>query len=254
MTRILVLANQKGGVGKTTTALNLGMALAAQGRRVLLVDVDPQASLTVSLGFDPYRVGRSTYSLLIFDGMVLARILKTPRANVALAPGSIDLATAAVRLVQERHPLMRLRSALRGSRLPFDFALVDTPPGLNVLSVTALLAADEVLIPALCDHLAMLGVRAIQDMARRVRDDMGNPGLKIRGVLPTFFDGEAAYAHRSLDELRALVPVLDTVIPYDTCIADAPHQGKAVLDYAPDSPGAAAYRRLAEEISGSSMP
>lgn len=251
MTRILVLANQKGGVGKTTTALNLGMALAAQGRRVLLVDIDPQASLTAFLGLDPYRVGRSTYSLLMFDNMGLARILKTPRANLALAPGSIDLATAAVRLVQERHPLLRLRSALRGSRMPFDFVLVDTPPGLNVLSVAGFLAADEVLIPALCDHLAMLGVRAIQDMARRVRDDMGNPGLKVRGVLPTFFDGEAAYAQKALDELRALVPVLDTIIPYDTHIADAPHQGKTVLDYAPESPGAAAYRRLAEEVGGS---
>lgn len=248
MTQILALANQKGGVGKTTTVLNLGAALAVQGRRVLLVDIDPQASLTACLGFDPYRMQRSSYSLLMFEGITLGRILQMPRANIALAPGSIDLAAAAIKLVQEQHSLTRLRAILRDSRMTFDVVLIDTPPGLNVLTVVGLLAADEVLIPAQCDHLAMLGVRAIRDLARRVRDEMGNPGLTVRGVLPTFFDGAAAYAQKTLDDLRALVPVLQTVIPYDTHITDALFQGKLVLDYAPDSPGAAAYRRLAEEV------
>ncbi len=248
MTRILVIANQKGGVGKTTTALNLGAVLAGQGQRVLLVDLDPQASLTAFLGFDPYRLPRSSYSLLMYDGMTLGRILQTPRTNLALAPGSIDLATAAIKLVQEQHPLTRLRAALRESRMLFDVVLIDTPPGLNVLTVAGFLAAGEVLIPAQCDHLAMLGVRAILDLARRVRDEMGNPGLKVCGVLPTLFDSEAAYAQKTLDDMRALVPVLQTVIPYDTHITDAPHQGKLILDYAPDSPGGAAYRRLADEI------
>lgn len=249
MTRILVLANQKGGVGKTTTVLNLGAALAGQGRRVLLVDIDPQASLTALLGFDPYKIERSSYSLLMFDGMGLARALKTPRTNLALIPGSVDLATAAIRLVQERHPLTRLRDALRESRMLFDTVLIDTPPGLNVLAVAGFLAAESVLIPAQCDHLAMLGVRAIQDVVARVRDGLGNPDLNICGVLATFFDPQAVYAPKTLDELRALVPVLETVIPYDVHIADAPHQGKLVLDYAPDSPGAAAYRKLAAEVS-----
>jgi chromosome partitioning protein len=249
VTQILVLANQKGGVGKTTTVLNLGAALAGQGRRVLLVDIDPQASLTALLGFDPYKIERSSYSLLMFDGMGLARTLKTPRANLALVPGSVDLATAAIRLVQERHPLTRLRDALRESRMLFDIILIDTPPGLNVLTVTGFLAAESVLIPAQCDHLAMLGVRAIQDVVARVRDGLGSPDLNICGVLATFFDPQAVYASKTLDELRALVPVLETVIPYDVHIADAPHQGKPVLDYAPDSPGAAAYRKLAAEVS-----
>ncbi|NWG17344.1 MAG: ParA family protein [Chloroflexi bacterium] len=250
MTRILVLANQKGGVGKTTTVFNLGVALAGQGRRVLLVDIDPQASLTALMGFDPYKIERSSYSLLMFDGMGLARALKTPRANLALVPGSIDLATAAVKLVQERHPLTRLRDALRQSRMLFDTVLLDTPPGLNVLTVAGFLAADSVVIPAQCDHLAMLGVRAIQDMVARVCDGLGNADLSLCGVLATFFDPQAIYAQKTLDELRALVPVLETVIPYDVHIADAPHQGKPVLDYAPDSPGAAAYRKLAEEVGG----
>lgn len=250
MTQIFVIANQKGGVGKTTTVLNLGAALALQGHRVLLIDLDPQASLTAHLGLDPYRQERSSYSLVMFEEMVLSRVLKPVGANLALVPGSIDLATAAIRLVQERQPLNRLQLALRESRLGFDFVLLDTPPSLNVLTVSALLAAQQVIIPVQCNHAAALGVRAMLDVVHRVRDHMGNPSLSVRGIVATLFDAEMLYAQQVLRELRALLPkqTLQTVIPYDPHIADAPHQGKSILTYLPESPGAIAYRRLADEL------
>lgn len=249
MSRIVAIVNQKGGVGKTTTAINLGMLLARQCR-VLFVDLDPQASLTMFWGLDPYRQERSSYSLLMFDGMTLTRGLRTLSSSTALLPGSVDLATAAIKIVQEHPPLDRLRKALRESRVVFDFVLIDTPPGLNVLTVTGLIAADEVIIPSQCNHQTIMSIRAVQDITRRIRDNLGNPGLQMRGILPTFFDSGAVHAQLILQEMRALLPnqVFKTVIPYDTHVADAPHTGKAVVDYAPESPGAVAYQQLAAEI------
>ncbi len=250
VTRIMAVANQKGGVGKTTTALNLGVLLARMSR-VLFVDLDPQASLTTFLGVDSYRVERSSYSLLMFEGMSLARSLRTLNSSMALVPGSIDLAAAAIKIVQDGLPLARLREVLRQSRVAFDYVVIDTPPGLNVLTVIGLMAADEVIIPTQCSQTAVMNIRAIQDVIWRVRDHMGNPDLKVRGVLPTLFDNQAIYAQTVLDELRALMPgqIFKTVIPYDVRVADAPHKGKAVVDYAPESLGALAYRQLAAEIT-----
>lgn len=250
MTRILAVANQKGGVGKTTTTLNLGVVLAQQQYRVLLVDLDPQASLTAFLGLDPYRVERSTFSLLIYPEISLTRILKPLGSTLALLPGSVDLANASIKLVQEGHPLDRLRAVLRQGQVAFDYILIDTPPGLNVLTIAGLLAADEVLIPTHCNHSAMLGIRAVQDVVKRIREYMGNPALKVSGVLPTFYDSKAVYADQILAELQALLPgiIFKNVVPYDTNVADAPSKGKTVIDYAPHSPAAAAYRALADEV------
>ncbi|MEO8609755.1 MAG: ParA family protein [Chloroflexota bacterium] len=250
MARILAIANQKGGVGKTTTVLNLGAVLAQKQCRVLLVDLDPQASLTVFLGLDPYRIERSTYSLLMHPDMPLSRILKPLGSANAFLPGSVDLAAATVKLGQGLQPLDRLRTALRQGHLEFDYVLVDTSPGLNALTVAGLLAADEVLLPTQCNHSAMLGIRAVQDVIKRIRENMGNPSLKITGVLPTFYDATAVYAPDVLAELHALLPgmMFETVVPYDTNIADAPHKGQIAVDYAPNSPGALAYHALADEL------
>lgn len=250
MARILAVANQKGGVGKTTTALNLSVVLAQKQYRVLLVDLDPQASLTVFVGLDPYRVERSTYSLLMHSNMMLTRVLKPLGSYLALLPGSVDLANASIQLVQGDFPLDRLRDTLRQGHVEFDYVLIDTPPGLNVLTIVGLIAADEVLIPAQCNHSAILGIRAIQDVVQRVRNDMGNPSLEIAGILPTLYDANAIYAPNVLDELHALLPglVLNTIIPYDSNVADAPHQGQVVVDYAPDLPASLAYNALADEL------
>ncbi len=252
MTRILAVVNQKGGVGKTTTALNLALVLARHSR-VLLVDLDPQASLTASLGLDPYRLERSSYSLLMFDEIALSRVLKPLNSSLAVLPASVDLSTAAVKLVQEPYPLERLRRVLRESRIIFDYIVIDTPPGLNVLTVVGLLAADEVIIPAQCNHAAILGIRAVYEVVSRIRQHMGNPDLKVGGVLPTFYDAQALYTIEILQELHALLPgqLFKTVIPYDVHVADAPHKGKAIVDYMPDSPGAIAYCQLSDEIIAS---
>jgi chromosome partitioning protein len=251
VTRIISVANQKGGVGKTTTTINLGTALAQAGARVLLVDLDPQASLTAFWSLDPYRMERSTYSLLMYPEVTVARIIRPLVNGLSLLPGSVDLATAAIRLVQANLPLDRLRTAMRESRLSFDYILVDTPPGLNVLTVVGLLAADEVLVPTQVNHTAIQGVRALQDVVKRIREHMGNPGLTVTGILPTFYDADSAYAPQTLDELRALLKaqLCRTVIPYDPSVADAPYKGKSVVDFAPDGPGAKAYRALTAEIA-----
>ena len=250
MTRILAITNQKGGVGKTTTALNLGYELAKRQRRVLLVDLDPQAGLTVMMGLDPYTLERSSYSLLMHNNMRLVRALHTVNSQLALIPGSIDLAVGMVKIVQEEHPLDRLRDVLHQSHVTFDDILIDTPPTLDVMTAISLVAADEVLIPAQCQYLAMLGIRAVKDSIQRVRDGMRNPNLKLRGVLPTMFDASSSQAQGVLTEMRALLgsDVLETVIPYDVRVQDAPHRGKPVVEEAPDSPAAVAYRRAADEL------
>ena len=250
MARILAIANQKGGVGKTTTALNLGVVLAQCRRRVLMVDLDPQGGLTVFMGLDPYHLPRSSYSLLMYDNMSLTRVMKPVNWGMALVPGSIDLATAAIKIIQQQHPLDRLRRTLRETRLEFDYILIDTPPSLDVMTAISLVAADEVIIPAQCHFLAMLGVRAIKDTIERVRTGMRNPELRLRGVLPTMYDAEADYSQRVVEEMRAVLPgeVFASVIPYDVRVVDAPHRGRPVVDDAPTSPAAIAYRMLADEI------
>ncbi len=250
MVQILAIANQKGGVGKTTTALNLGLALASRGKRLLLVDLDPQASLTAFMGFDPYRLKRSSYSLLMYPEISLGRVMQTVSSLVALVPGSVDLATAAIRMVQEQQPLGRLRTALREHQYSFDYVLIDTPPGLNVLTVSALIAADQLIIPVQCNYAAMHGIKAIQDIIRHVCEGMGNSELRLRGVLPTFFDEESLFASKVLSDMRDLLPgqIFNTRIPFDSHVADAPHTGKSLIDYAPESPGSLAYRALADEI------
>ncbi len=250
MAQILAVANQKGGVGKTTTVLNLGLVLASRGKRVLLVDLDPQASLTVFMGYDPYRLTRSSYSLLMYPEISLVRVMQTFGSLIALVPGSVDLATAAIRMVQEQHPLGRLRTVLRETQYTFDYIIIDTPPGLNVLTVSALIASDQLIIPVQCNYPAMQGIKAVQDIIRHVREGMGNPNLKLRGILPTFFDSESLFSAKVLADMRALLAgqIFNTVIPYDPTVADAPHIGKAVVDYAPDSPGAVAYRALVDEL------
>lgn len=250
MAQILAIANQKGGVGKTTSVLNIGLVLASRGKRVLLVDLDPQASLTIYMGYDPYRLGRSSYSLLMYPEISLVRVMQTISSLMALVPGSVDLATAAIRMVQEQYPLGRLRTVLRDTQYTFDYVLIDTPPGLNVLTVSALIAADQLIIPIQSNYAAMQGIKAVQDIVRHVRESMGNPDLKLRGVLPTFIESESLFSTKVLADIRTLLPgqVFKTVIPYDPSVADAPHAGKAVVDYAPDSPAAQAYRALVTEL------
>lgn len=250
--RTIVVANQKGGVGKTTTVAHLGAALAALGKRVLLVDLDPQAALTASYGLDPYNLPYSMYAVLLQENMSLSRILRPVGrdGSVALAPASVDLAAAEVQLASARQRARRLEMALARNRVPFDYILIDTPPSLGVLTLNGLVAADEVLIPVQCHYLAMRGVRALMEVIWRVKRRL-NPRLRLLGVLPTMYDPASQHAAEVVAELREVFKhkVFDVVIENSMRFAEAPLAKQTLVDVAPNHQGAVAYRKLAEVIA-----
>ena len=250
MTRTLVIANQKGGVGKSTSVMNLGVALAERGKRVLLVDLDPQGGLTAAFGIDAYDVRRSAFSLLMYSHVSLARVMRPVRKNLALVPASVDLAAAEIHLVNVADRVHRLNQTLQRSRIPFDFVFIDTPPGLGILTANGLVAADEVLVPVQCQYLAMRGVRALMDTVVRVKKSM-NAGLKLGGLFGTMYRPNSQHAQEVVDELRAVFgqKMFKTLIHYDDVVAEAPVAGLSVLEYIPRHPIAQGYRALAEEIA-----
>lgn len=252
LSRTIVVANQKGGVGKTTTVANLGSALAALGKRVLLIDLDPQAALTATCGFDPYHLPHSMYSVLIHENVVLSRVLRPVGHNtdMAIAPASIDLAAAEVQLATLSGRARRLQRALERNRVPFDYILIDTPPSLGILTLNGLVAASEVLIPVQCHYLAMRGVRALMESVWRVKRRL-NPRLRLLGLLPTMYDPGSRHAAQVVDEMRAVFKhkVFDVIIQNSMAFAETPVASRTLVDYAPDHEGAVAYRRLAEVIA-----
>ncbi len=250
MTRTIVVANQKGGVGKTTTVVNLGSALASLQKRVLLIDLDSQAALTATFGIDPYNLTRSVYSLLVNETTTLARILHPAgRTTMAVAPASVDLAAADLQLVNAEGRAFRLHDAIELNRIPFDYILIDTPPSLGLLTLNGLVAAGEVIIPVQCHYLAMRGVRALMETIWRVKRRL-NPHLKLLGLLPTMYDPHSRHSQEVLQEMRSVFgrKVFDVVIENDTKFAEAPVAHQALIDYDPSHQGSAAYKKLAEVI------
>ncbi len=246
MGRILALANQKGGVGKTTSAINLAAALAGHDRRVLLVDIDPQASLTDAMGIDAGGLTHSIYDVL--TGQITLRDIVQAVGAVSVAPATIDLAAAEMQLINEVGREQLLADALAPLVADFDDILVDCPPSLGLLTINALTAADAVLIPVECHYLSLRGLtqllQSIEKIQRRT-----NPRLRVLGVIPTMFDNRTVHEAEVLAELQDMFPErVFTPIRRSIRFAETALAGKTMLDYDPQHPGAQAYRELAQEV------
>ena len=247
---VLAMCNQKGGVGKTTTVINLGAALAETGRRVLLVDFDPQGSLTVGLGFNAHELELSVYHLLMDGDVRLPDVLlHTRTANLDLLPSNIDLSAAEMRLVTEVGREQALARVLRPVLADYDVILVDCQPSLGLLAVNALTAANGVIIPLECEYFALRGVALLQETIEKVRERT-NFDLQIVGLLGTMYDGRTLHAR---EVLQTLVEgwgdtVFHTVIRRTVKFSDSTVAGEPILSYAPASAGSESYRQLAREV------
>lgn len=250
MSRIYTLVNQKGGVGKTTTAINLSAFLAQLGQRVLLVDLDPQANATSSLGMDKSKVNGGVYDALVDGASPREHVLHSPQLKLALLPASPALAGAEVELVNMLARESQLRVALSADENNYDYILIDCPPSLGLLTLNGLVAArDGVIIPVQCEYLALEGLGQLTHTVARVRSAL-HPGLTIRGLVMTMFDARASLSAQVVAEVRKHFPgkVFEAIIPRSVRLAEAPSHGLPISVYAPSSPGAVAYRALAEEL------
>lgn len=250
MGRIYTLVNQKGGVGKTTTAINLGAYLAHFGQRVLIVDLDPQANATSCLGIDKNTVKGSTYNVLLGSAPANSLVLFNERLKLSLLPSSPALAGAEVELVDQSGREMRLKQAIAGLTERYDYVLIDCPPSLGLLTVNGLVAArDGVIIPVQCEYLALEGLGQLTQTLQLVRSGLF-PELKVRGVVLTMFDSRTRLSTDVVTEVNRHFPeqAFKSVVPRNIRLAEAPSYGLPVSAYAPGSTGAQAYEELAREL------
>jgi chromosome partitioning protein len=250
VSRIIALVNQKGGVGKSTTAVNLGAALAVQGRRVLVVDCDPQGNTTTGFGIDKLSIKRDIYDVLLQDAAIEDVLQPTELELLSLLPATINLAGAEIELVSALSRETRLRQALLPIAKSYDFVLIDCPPSLGLLTVNALTAAEEIIIPVQAEYYALEGLSQLTKVVHRVREAL-NPTLHVSGVLVTMFDGRTRLAMEVLDELEKFFPeqMFKTQIPRNIRLSEAPSFGKPVILFDVKSRGAQAYLSLAREIT-----
>lgn len=246
---ITAVVNQKGGCGKTTTTFNLGVALHRLGRRVLLVDLDPQAALTVSAGISIAHLTTSVYQALLDDKVDPLPILRETASGVDVLPSTIDLAAAEIELVNMTLRELVLKDVLVKLRDRYDHILVDCPPSLGLLTVNALAAADRVIIPLQCEFLATRGLTLLLRTLNKIQNRL-NRDLRIAGILPTMFDGRTTHANEVLSELRANFPgqVFDVIIKYTVKVKESPAAGLSILDYDHNHDVARAYMKLASEV------
>lgn len=247
--RVVAIANQKGGVGKTTTAINLGTALAACGKTILLIDVDPQGNASTGLGVQNSTRRVTSYDLILGEATLSEAVLRTQIPGFALVPSVVDLSAAEVELVERPRREYRLKDALAQADKDYDYVLIDCPPSLGLLTVNALVAARSVLVPLQCEFFALEGLSLLLRTVDRVRRSF-NPLLEVQGVLLTMFDRRNNLAQQVAADVRSYLGkrVYDTVIPRNVRVSEAPSHGMPVLLYDVRCPGAQAYVQLAGEV------
>jgi len=250
-TRVIAVANQKGGVGKTTTAVNLAACLAAVGKRVLLFDLDPQANATSGLGIEKTE-GASAYRPLLGEGGLLEKVRGTAFERLEIVPSEVDLCGADIELARMENHLLRAKQALQPllDTGRFDLVLIDCPPSLGILTLNAFATAESLLVPLQCEYYALEGISMITRILNQLRDTGVNPRLELLGVLMTMFDGRTKLCQQVVSEVRQHFgkAVFETVIPRTTRLAEAPSFGKPIIHYDKYSAGAAAYEVLTQEL------
>jgi len=249
--KVVAIANQKGGVGKTTTALNLSAALALRGQRVLLIDLDPQANCTSGLGIEPPD-GGSMYPVLIGEKTVHEQIIPTGRENLSLVPSEMDLAGVEIELARSDDHLTRLRTILQGLKPNdlFEYCILDTPPSLGVLMTSALAAADEIVIPLQCEWFGLEGLAKIVHVIDQIRNSDANPEIRLEGIVMTMYDGRTLLSRQVVEEVSKYFPdqMYRAVVPRTIRLGEAPSHGKSIFEHDPSGIGAQAYGTVADEF------
>ncbi|MBQ3110760.1 MAG: ParA family protein [Clostridia bacterium] len=250
--KIIAIANQKGGVGKTTTAVNLAACLAKKGKRVLLLDCDPQGNSTSGVGVDKRRCEKTVYDVLIGNADINEAIVETPYENLCVCPSNISLSGAEIELVSEMGRETKLKNALNTVKNSFDVVLIDAPPSLGLITINVLTAANSVIIPIQCEYYALEGVAQLMNTIKKVKQVM-NPELEIEGILMTMFDSRTNLSAQVIEEVKKFFPnqVYKTLIPRNVRLSEAPSFGKPIIYYDIASRGSESYLDLADEVLSS---